>query len=178
MSTSTSLDRAWITTVPAWPSEFVHRDMTEVGMELSRLLRGEEHKCDIILALTHSRCVCPVLVVGEFYSIQLIMGVVLVSYVLDYQTYGPLPPPRFPSQVPTITPLIPLPYPTLPPQDISLAHTLHAHAHTQDQASKHGVDILFGGHDHIYYIGRGVDSWGNYTHVKDEPGTELDDGVR
>jgi hypothetical protein len=63
-------------------------------------------------------------------------------------------------------------------QDISLAQSLFAHAHSSDVASKHGVDILFGGHDHIYYIGRGVDSWANYEHVAGEPGTEADDGVR
>lgn len=46
--------REWITTVSSWPPNFEYRSMAEVGRTLSTRLRGEE-KCDIIIALTHSR---------------------------------------------------------------------------------------------------------------------------
>ena len=49
--------REWIGTVPSWPSHFEHRDMEEVGRDLSSRLRDPEGeiKCDLIIALTHSR---------------------------------------------------------------------------------------------------------------------------
>jgi len=46
--------REWITTVSSWPPNFEHRSMAEVGRDLSTRLRREE-RCDIIIALTHSR---------------------------------------------------------------------------------------------------------------------------
>ena len=64
------------------------------------------------------------------------------------------------------------------PQDIALAKSLFAHANVPDVASKHGADILFGGHDHMYYIGKGIDSYDNYEPPSDDPGAEDDDGVR
>ena len=41
----------------SWPANFEYRDMEEVGIELSKRLRDPEgeFKCDIIIALTHSR---------------------------------------------------------------------------------------------------------------------------
>lgn len=56
---SHGISREWIATVPTWPSNFKYRDMTEVGMELSKRLRDPngEHRCDIVLALTHARLV-------------------------------------------------------------------------------------------------------------------------
>jgi len=42
---------------------------------------------------------------------------------------------------------------------------------------RHGVDLILGGHDHIYYIGRGIEKWGNYQRAENEPGTEEDDGL-
>lgn len=49
--------REWIGTVATWPIEFEYRDMKLVGLELSQRLRDPEgeFKCDIIIALTHSR---------------------------------------------------------------------------------------------------------------------------
>ncbi|KAF8322522.1 Metallo-dependent phosphatase [Clavulina sp. PMI_390] len=114
------VEKNWITTVPGWPPHFVYRDMHEVGIELSQLLRGNDHECDVILALTHSRL----------------------------------------------------------PNDISLARSLFARpAGKDDIASEHGVDILFGGHDHTYYIGKGAESWDTYHRVEGEAGTEADDGI-
>ncbi|KAF9452854.1 Metallo-dependent phosphatase [Macrolepiota fuliginosa MF-IS2] len=51
------VEEDWIATVASWPSEFKYRDMVEAGLELSKLLRDPEgeHRCDIILALTHCR---------------------------------------------------------------------------------------------------------------------------
>lgn len=52
-------NRDWIATVPSWPSTFEYRDMVEVGLSLSEKLRDPngEHRCDIVIALTHSRWV-------------------------------------------------------------------------------------------------------------------------
>lgn len=49
--------RDWITTVSAWPPEFIYKSMKETALELSKRLRDPhgEHRCDIIIALTHSR---------------------------------------------------------------------------------------------------------------------------
>lgn len=51
------LAREWIATVSSWPVEFKYRDMAETGRELSKLLRDPtgEHRCDVIIALTHAR---------------------------------------------------------------------------------------------------------------------------
>ncbi|EJD02121.1 Metallo-dependent phosphatase [Fomitiporia mediterranea MF3/22] len=51
------VESEWITTVPAWPSNFKYRDMVEVALDLSKRLRDPqgEYKCDLIIALTHSR---------------------------------------------------------------------------------------------------------------------------
>jgi len=49
--------REWIGTVPSWPTNFEYRGMEEVGKSLSSRLRDPEgeYKCDLIIALTHSR---------------------------------------------------------------------------------------------------------------------------
>jgi 5'-nucleotidase len=51
--------REWIGTVSSWPPSFEYRDMEAVGKDLSRRLRDPkgEYKCDLIIALTHSRYV-------------------------------------------------------------------------------------------------------------------------
>ncbi len=51
--------REWIATVSTWPSNFKYKDMAEVAVDLSKRLRDPEgeHKCDIIIALTHARLV-------------------------------------------------------------------------------------------------------------------------
>ncbi|KAG9013097.1 hypothetical protein FRB94_003931 [Tulasnella sp. JGI-2019a] len=61
-------------------------------------------------------------------------------------------------------------------QDITLAKQLGA-LPNGGGASQHGVDITFGGHDHMYYIGRGIKEWENYDFNKQELGAEGDDGL-
>ncbi|KAL5511406.1 hypothetical protein ACEPAH_4622 [Sanghuangporus vaninii] len=51
------VESEWITTVPAWPTNFKYKDMVQVALDLSKRLRdpqGEYH-CDLVIALTHSR---------------------------------------------------------------------------------------------------------------------------
>jgi 2',3'-cyclic-nucleotide 2'-phosphodiesterase (5'-nucleotidase family) len=43
-------------------------------------------------------------------------------------------------------------------------------------ASQHGVDIVLGGHDHFYFVGRGVSSWDNFNVSEEVLGAELDKG--
>ncbi|TRM59377.1 Metallo-dependent phosphatase-like protein [Schizophyllum amplum] len=118
------VEKEWIGTVAAWPANFVYKDMAEVGLDLSRKLRDPdgEHKCDIVLALTHARI----------------------------------------------------------PNDISLAKALHALSPSEQArnsiAEQHGVDILFGGHDHLYYISKGVSSWEDYDVNENVLGAEADNG--
>jgi hypothetical protein len=51
--------REWIATVSSWPPNFKYIDMKETGIKLSKVLRDPngEHRCDIIIALTHARYV-------------------------------------------------------------------------------------------------------------------------
>ena len=42
------------------------------------------------------------------------------------------------------------------PNDIKIARALGAVSHTDP--AQHGVDLILGGHDHVYYIGRGADT--------------------
>ncbi|KAG6910928.1 hypothetical protein DXG01_006611 [Tephrocybe rancida] len=113
--------REWIATVATWPSNFIYKDMTETGIELSQRLR-EEHKCDLIIALTHSRV----------------------------------------------------------PNDISLAKSLLASSPSAQEAYpvflSHGVDILLGGHDHLYFVSKGVSSWEGYDLQEAVLGAEEDHG--
>jgi 5'-nucleotidase len=53
----TLIDREWIETVSSWPPNFEYREMGQVGKELSERLRDPagDAKCDLIIALTHSR---------------------------------------------------------------------------------------------------------------------------
>ncbi|KAJ3522883.1 hypothetical protein NM688_g8808 [Phlebia brevispora] len=118
------VEKEWIGTVSAWPSNFKYRDMAQIGMELSKKLRDPhgEYKCDIIIALTHSRI----------------------------------------------------------PNDIALAKALSANSPAvQDEngtASKHGIDIILGGHDHLYYVTKGVTSWEGYDINEEVLGAEEDKG--
>jgi len=43
-------------------------------------------------------------------------------------------------------------------------------------ANEHGVDIILGGHDHLYFVGRGVDKWDNYDLSDHVLGAEEDEG--
>ncbi|KAG9121475.1 hypothetical protein FRC07_002562 [Ceratobasidium sp. 392] len=64
------------------------------------------------------------------------------------------------------------------PNDIELAKAVFAHSQmSSDAANSHGADMLFGGHDHMYYIGRGAASWENYDLGSTCLGSEEDDGV-
>ncbi|KAI9446638.1 Metallo-dependent phosphatase [Lactarius indigo] len=118
------VEKEWITTVSSWPSTFVYQDMVETGKRLSQVLRDPAgpHKCDIIIALTHSRL----------------------------------------------------------PKDIQIAKQLHAITPSlqasSDIANEHGVDIIFGGHDHLYFVGRGVDEWDNHDLSRHVLGAEHDEG--
>ncbi|KAJ4488358.1 Metallo-dependent phosphatase-like protein [Lentinula aciculospora] len=118
------VEKEWITTVPTWPQNFVHKDIKEAGLDLSRRLRDPNgpHKCDIILALTHCRV----------------------------------------------------------PNDIKLAKDLFALSpsaqHEKPIAALHGVDIVLGGHDHMYYISKGVSSWQDYDIKQPSLGAEQDHG--
>ncbi|TFK22405.1 Metallo-dependent phosphatase [Coprinopsis marcescibilis] len=107
------VEKDWIPTIAGWPPNFTFLDMAETGRRLSRKLR-DEHRCDLVIALTHSRC-------GGF--------------------------------------LWPL-------RDITLARDLLALSPsaqaTTDITSEHGVDLLLGGHDHIYWITKGVTEWDGY----------------
>lgn len=42
--------------------------------------------------------------------------------------------------------------------------------------SSHGVDLILGGHDHLYYASKGVTSWENYDASQDVLGAENDNG--
>ncbi|TDL27236.1 Metallo-dependent phosphatase [Rickenella mellea] len=118
------VEKEWIGTVSSWPANFQWRDMTEVGMELSKRLRDPsgEYKCDVIVALTHCRI----------------------------------------------------------PNDLLLAKSLYAHSPTaqigEPIADIHGVDILLGGHDHLYFVSKGVTSWDGYDTTQKVLGAEEDKG--
>ncbi|KAF7800272.1 hypothetical protein EIP86_011519 [Pleurotus ostreatoroseus] len=118
------VEKEWIGTVSAWPSNFKYRDMAQVGVDLSKRLRDPhgEYKCDLIIALTHSRI----------------------------------------------------------PNDIALAKALSAHSpavqDANETASKHGIDIILGGHDHLYFISKGVTSWEGYDINEVVLGAEDDKG--
>ncbi|KAI8998871.1 Metallo-dependent phosphatase [Trametes punicea] len=118
------VEKEWIATVSTWPPNFEYKDMAEVALDLSKRLRDPEgeHKCHIVIALTHSRV----------------------------------------------------------PNDIALAKQVHALSPSAQQSKPidniHGVDIIFGGHDHLYYISRGVTSWENHDLNQEILGAEEDHG--
>ncbi|KAJ7168132.1 Metallo-dependent phosphatase-like protein [Mycena crocata] len=115
------VEKEWIGTVSTWPSNFQYKDMSKVGLELSERLRGE-HKCDLIIALTHCRV----------------------------------------------------------PNDIALAKDLLALSPSaqaqKSNASSHGVDLILGGHDHLYFASKGMSSWEGYDISEDVLGAEADQG--
>ncbi|TFK22412.1 Metallo-dependent phosphatase [Coprinopsis marcescibilis] len=119
------VERDWIPTITGWPENFKFVEMAEVGKKLSQTLRDPAgpHKCDLVIALTHSRI----------------------------------------------------------PNDIKLARELGALSPTaqatRNIASEHGVDILLGGHDHVYWISKGVGKWEGYdleTKLPDATGDQGD----
>ncbi|KDQ60604.1 hypothetical protein JAAARDRAFT_708193 [Jaapia argillacea MUCL 33604] len=63
--------------------------------------------------------------------------------------------------------------------DIALAKQLGATSPSSQEASfadSHGVDIILGGHDHLYYISRGVNAWEGYDTNQSVLGAEEDQG--
>ncbi|KAH9853979.1 Metallo-dependent phosphatase [Lenzites betulinus] len=118
------VEKEWIATVSTWPSNFKYKDMAEVAIDLSKRLRDPEgeHKCDIIIALTHARV----------------------------------------------------------PNDVKLAKSINALSPSAQENKPidnvHGADIIFGGHDHLYYISRGVTSWEGYDLNQEVLGGEEDHG--
>lgn len=64
-------------------------------------------------------------------------------------------------------------------QDIHLAKTLFAHKNPSTNVFEtHGVDLILGGHDHLYYVGNGIDSWEGHPIGEEVLGVTGDDGVR
>ncbi|KAF8431807.1 Metallo-dependent phosphatase-like protein [Boletus edulis BED1] len=115
------VEEDWITTVSAWPPNFMFKDMAKTGREMSQRLRGE-HQCDIVIALTHARV----------------------------------------------------------PNDIKLAKDLLALSPSAQKArpiaGEHGVDIILGGHDHLYFVSKGVTAWEGYDVSKPSIGSQEDNG--
>ncbi|ORX38934.1 Metallo-dependent phosphatase-like protein [Kockovaella imperatae] len=64
------------------------------------------------------------------------------------------------------------------PNDIKLANELGAVQDIDKVEDKHGVDLLIGGHDHIYYIGKGAKNWDGSPGERGVAGTKEDRGVR
>ncbi|KAG6878789.1 hypothetical protein C0993_008088 [Termitomyces sp. T159_Od127] len=65
-------------------------------------------------------------------------------------------------------------------RDISLAKTLQASSpsaqETSSISSLHGVDIILGGHDHLYFVSKGVSAWEDYDLKEVVLGAEGDRG--
>ncbi|KAF7983055.1 hypothetical protein HWV62_23947 [Athelia sp. TMB] len=66
------------------------------------------------------------------------------------------------------------------PNDIALAKALLALSPSAQKqtniASTHGADILLGGHDHLYYVSKGVTSWQGFDVNEEVLGAENDQG--
>lgn len=66
------------------------------------------------------------------------------------------------------------------PNDIKLARELGALSPsaqaTRNIASEHGVDLLLGGHDHVYWISKGVSKWDGYDLHSVQPDAATDMG--
>jgi len=65
-------------------------------------------------------------------------------------------------------------------QDVALAKEVLAYSPSYQKNNpiedKHGADILFGGHDHLYYISKGVDHWDGFDVNAPVLGAEEDKG--
>lgn len=46
----------------------------------------------------------------------------------------------------------------------------------QSIASSHGVDLLLGGHDHLYFASKGMTAWKDYDTSQEVLGAEADHG--
>ena len=58
------------------------------------------------------------------------------------------------------------------PNDIDFANAVGAVSNPD--ANSHGVDLVLGGHDHIYYVGNGASNFTGDNFPRGEPGTEKD----
>lgn len=47
---------------------------------------------------------------------------------------------------------------------------------TTSIVQEHGVDLLLGGHDHLYFVGKGCDAWENFDKNQEVLGAESDKG--
>lgn len=60
--------------------------------------------------------------------------------------------------------------------DIALAKEVGAVKYKEGEEDRgDGVDLLLGGHDHIYYLGKGVNEWEGWERPESIPGTEEDE---
>ncbi|CCM02861.1 uncharacterized protein FIBRA_04973 [Fibroporia radiculosa] len=118
------VEKEWIGTVSSWPENFQYKDMAQASIGLSKRLRDPkgEHKCDIVIALTHARV----------------------------------------------------------PNDVALAKAIKASSPFAQEAnpieSEHGVDLILGGHDHLYFVSHGVTAWEGYDITEPVLGAEADEG--
>ncbi|KAF5372933.1 hypothetical protein D9758_001729 [Tetrapyrgos nigripes] len=66
------------------------------------------------------------------------------------------------------------------PNDVALAKQIFALSPSAQEkkplASIHGADLVLGGHDHMYFISKGVTSWDNYDIQQPTMGAEDDHG--
>ncbi|KLO14900.1 Metallo-dependent phosphatase [Schizopora paradoxa] len=67
------------------------------------------------------------------------------------------------------------------PNDIQLAKDLYAlspsyQAESSSFVNEQGVDLILGGHDHLYYASKGVSAWDNYDTTQPALGAEKDNG--
>lgn len=46
----------------------------------------------------------------------------------------------------------------------------------KDISTEHGVDLLLGGHDHVYWISKGVSAWDDYDLETPQPDAKDDQG--
>ncbi|KAH8829650.1 Metallo-dependent phosphatase-like protein [Flagelloscypha sp. PMI_526] len=65
-------------------------------------------------------------------------------------------------------------------KDVALAKTLFASSPAEQEkhpvTNVHGVDLILGGHDHLYYVSSGVTSWNGYDITQPSLGAEEDKG--
>ncbi|KAJ9478434.1 5'-nucleotidase [Pseudozyma hubeiensis] len=59
------------------------------------------------------------------------------------------------------------------PNDIDFANAVGAFSNPDPNS--HGVDLVLGGHDHIYYVGNGASDYSGDEFPRGEPGTEKDE---
>lgn len=57
-----------------------------------------------------------------------------------------------------------------------MAKCIHARS-GPDHVGEHGCDLILGGHDHFYYVSKGVNTWSDYDVNERVLGAEEDDGV-